>query len=558
MANVLRGVISQRLHPARRRRARGSGRGDGQHRTHRRDDPRLGQDRRDHEGDRGRPRAPDMQTLPAAPRPARRSTGSSTRRPPPPRPRTATTSSSRSAVRSAPSRPPAEAAENEHRRRRPESACARTGAHNLRVRAHEACVARSARRRARARRSAGAGEAGHVHRLSRGRPTLPSAEMPNAPGDIAFPAAHLDAAREPDRRLTYAELLALWRQAGDAYGVPWELLAAINEVESNVRLQHGAELRGRGRLDAVHALDLGSLGRSTRTVTASPIPGIRPTPCSPLRATWPRPARTRTSPARCGPTTTRTSTSPLVLDLAGAVSDEPAARADACSRTFRDRSTTVRPTSRRSWRRRRDARRRSGSGSARSRRRSRRELRALLVAEQATRRPGRSATGAFEGARAATSRASTRTSRISTPSSPSTRDELDLVQEQIAAIEQTISEEQSDARHERHRGPDRRPADAEASAVIDYALRQLGIPYHWGGNHGVALEDMMLRDAFDPGRVRLLEPPRLVVRQGRRHLHRRLDGHPVGVRRHRARSHARSRAPPRAEARRRAASWPAT
>ena len=33
--------------------------------------------------------------------------------------------------------------------------------------------------------------------------------------------------------LTYAQLLALWQRAGAAYGIPWQVLGAINKVESN-------------------------------------------------------------------------------------------------------------------------------------------------------------------------------------------------------------------------------------------------------------------------------------------------------------------------------------
>ena len=76
----------------------------------------------------------------------------------------------------------------------------------------------------------GAGEAG-IFTVVEGEAALPSAEVPNAPGDVAFPAAISTPPASP-QVLSYGELLALWRQAGDAYGIPWELLAAINEVES--------------------------------------------------------------------------------------------------------------------------------------------------------------------------------------------------------------------------------------------------------------------------------------------------------------------------------------
>src|SRR5437868_6441361 len=34
-------------------------------------------------------------------------------------------------------------------------------------------------------------------------------------------------------QLSYPQLLALWQQAGSSYGIPWQVLASINKVESN-------------------------------------------------------------------------------------------------------------------------------------------------------------------------------------------------------------------------------------------------------------------------------------------------------------------------------------
>ena len=58
--------------------------------------------------------------------------------------------------------------------------------------------------------------------------TLPSAQVPNLPGSIVLtpPPARPE-------QLSYAELSALWHEAGAAYGIPWQVLAAINKVESN-------------------------------------------------------------------------------------------------------------------------------------------------------------------------------------------------------------------------------------------------------------------------------------------------------------------------------------
>ena len=54
-------------------------------------------------------------------------------------------------------------------------------------------------------------------------------------------------------------LLPLYQAAGVEYGVRWEVLAAINEIETD----YGRNLRQhrrRRRLDAVHALDLETYG----------------------------------------------------------------------------------------------------------------------------------------------------------------------------------------------------------------------------------------------------------------------------------------------------------
>ena len=34
-------------------------------------------------------------------------------------------------------------------------------------------------------------------------------------------------------QLSYPQLLAIWQRAGAAYGIPWQVLGAINKVESN-------------------------------------------------------------------------------------------------------------------------------------------------------------------------------------------------------------------------------------------------------------------------------------------------------------------------------------
>ncbi len=72
---------------------------------------------------------------------------------------------------------------------------------------------------------------------------LPSAETPNAPGSLLLPIAWRErSAVQPS--IAYPELEALWRSAGSAYGIPWEVLAAINKIESNFGRNMGPSSAG--------------------------------------------------------------------------------------------------------------------------------------------------------------------------------------------------------------------------------------------------------------------------------------------------------------------------
>jgi murein DD-endopeptidase MepM/ murein hydrolase activator NlpD len=59
-----------------------------------------------------------------------------------------------------------------------------------------------------------------------------SADVPNLPGSLLLPPAW-DSQVTTERTLPLPELAALWKRAGSAYGVPWQVLAAINKIESN-------------------------------------------------------------------------------------------------------------------------------------------------------------------------------------------------------------------------------------------------------------------------------------------------------------------------------------
>jgi murein DD-endopeptidase MepM/ murein hydrolase activator NlpD len=72
--------------------------------------------------------------------------------------------------------------------------------------------------------------------------TLPSASVPNGPG-LQLPPNWTSPPAVPEQR-TYDQLLALWREAGAAYGVPWQVLAAINKIESDFGRNMGPSSAG--------------------------------------------------------------------------------------------------------------------------------------------------------------------------------------------------------------------------------------------------------------------------------------------------------------------------
>jgi murein DD-endopeptidase MepM/ murein hydrolase activator NlpD len=92
-----------------------------------------------------------------------------------------------------------------------------------------------------------AGSAGAETRVFRIVPentatTLPSADVPNAPGSLMLPPSYL--VRRESNGLPFTNLSSLWRRAGAAYGIPWPVLAAINKIESNFGRNMGPSSAG--------------------------------------------------------------------------------------------------------------------------------------------------------------------------------------------------------------------------------------------------------------------------------------------------------------------------
>ncbi len=73
--------------------------------------------------------------------------------------------------------------------------------------------------------------------------SMPSASMPNAPGAVSVPVTFTSPPASP-QQVPLSTLHVIWQQAGSAYGIPWQVLAAINKVESNFGQNMGPSSAG--------------------------------------------------------------------------------------------------------------------------------------------------------------------------------------------------------------------------------------------------------------------------------------------------------------------------
>jgi murein DD-endopeptidase MepM/ murein hydrolase activator NlpD len=73
--------------------------------------------------------------------------------------------------------------------------------------------------------------------------SMPSAAAPNMPGSISVPVSFNTPPLDP-RRLPVSSLHGLWQRAGATYGIPWQVLAAINKIESNFGQNMGPSSAG--------------------------------------------------------------------------------------------------------------------------------------------------------------------------------------------------------------------------------------------------------------------------------------------------------------------------
>ena len=73
--------------------------------------------------------------------------------------------------------------------------------------------------------------------------SMPSASAPNAPGSISVPVSFTSPPASP-QQLPLSFLHVVWQQAGAAYGIPWQVLASINKIESNFGQNMGPSSAG--------------------------------------------------------------------------------------------------------------------------------------------------------------------------------------------------------------------------------------------------------------------------------------------------------------------------
>ena len=74
-------------------------------------------------------------------------------------------------------------------------------------------------------------------------PSMVASLTPNVDGSVGLPF-DLSAPPIAPLQLSYPELLGLWQRAGSTYGIQWQVLAAINKVESNFGRNMGPSSAG--------------------------------------------------------------------------------------------------------------------------------------------------------------------------------------------------------------------------------------------------------------------------------------------------------------------------
>jgi cell wall-associated NlpC family hydrolase len=321
---------------------------------------------------------------------------------------------------------------------------------------------------------------------------LPSAEVPNSAGDIAYPAEISTPPAQP-ALLTYEELLALWQQAGTAYGVPWETLAAINEVESNFGRNMGPSYAGAvGWMQFLPStwegwgLDADGDGVADPwNPTDAVFSAARYLAASGAAEDLPGAIWSYNHSQEYVDLVLRLSGEFLANPLRGRlllyVPGAPDTGVAALEQQLADAHAEAADL---------DAQIAALIGQLDD------NYRGLLLAKERTGDPtlgdrafeaAEQDLAALDGVQGAL--------EAELQQVQDTRGDVDG---EIAALEQAIAEAQSPFATNGLEGLFGRPPTPAAAATIEYAVRQLGIPYHWGGNHGFSLDEMIASEPAMP------------------------------------------------------------
>lgn len=323
-----------------------------------------------------------------------------------------------------------------------------------------------------------------------GRSELPSAREPNRPGSLPLPA---DLMTPPAARpsIRYSDLLSLWRNAGKAYGVPWQVLAAINEIES----AFGRDM-GPSSANAIGWMQFLPSTWETWGVDADADGVADP---------W-RPTDAVYAAARY------LSASGAERDLAGAVFSYNHARwyvddvlelaSLYLADPFRGRALLGG---------------RSGAGAPTNSRLERRlrsaQARVAVLEDQAAAIESK-LDGSDERILAAGRAAGNPDLTVAEFDSAIDRsqilqDERSTLLDQAAQVATDLEAARRQVANLQRRLARAHPAHADrlvgglhgkaAARVIDFAVSQLGVPYSWGGNHGASLEQMVATDPSPDG-----------------------------------------------------------